>query len=275
MVQLFRRKSPSVWRTPKGQAVAAEIAALAKDDGPVLYTHESLCHGKIFLQNERRLQVRDPVHLLAAHLSAFARYAWGERGPVRCLFFIRNQPDWLASMYAQFNDKVPGSGQADFEARIEALLADTPGNGGQVIAYDHWVVTLAQALGEESVLPLLYERLQVPDTWTRLAAFTERQELAYSVAAQAPGKKAKVRRLASDTWQLKRSFAGQGAIHSGLKLLRQAGLPVKVPKPQLSEQPLVLTPELRARIQTAYAGSNRRFEQITGTRLEGLGYYAA
>jgi len=272
MVQLFRRRSPSVWRTRKGQAVAAEIATLAQDDGPILYSHESLYHGKIFLQAERRLQVRDPVHLLAAHLSGFARYAWGGRGPVRCLFFVRNQPDWLASMYAQFNDKLPSSGQADFEARVEALLADPPSHGGQAIAYDHWVVTLAQALGEASVLALLYEQLQAPQTWARIAAFTERPELAGAAADEPPGERAKVRRTARDTWRLKRPAAGQ-ATRTGRKVLRRVGLPVEVPKAQTATESLVLTPALRQRIQCAYAPSNRRFERLTGESLTGLAYF--
>ena len=275
MVQLFRRRSPSVWRTRKGRATAAEIAALARDDRPVLYSHESLYHGKIFLQGERRLQVRDPVHLLAAHLSAFARHAWGGRGSVRCLFFVRNQPDWLASMYAQFNDKVPGSGQADFERRVDALLADPPARGGQVVAYDHWVVTLAQALGEDAVLPLLYERLQEPQTWTRLAAFTERPELSCTDTADTPpGEQAKVRRSSPDAWRLKRPAVGRIS-RQGRKLLRRAGLPVQVPKAETSEASLVMDAALRQRIQTAYAASNRRFERLTGEEWAGRGYYPA
>ena len=271
MVQLFRRRSPAVWRTRKGQAAAAEIAALARDGGPILYSHESLHHGKIFLQAERRLQVRDPVHLLAAHLSAFARHAWGGRGPVRCLLFVRNQPDWLASMYAQFSDKLPDPGQADFEARVEALLADPPGHGGQVIAYDHWLAALSQALGEEAVLALPYERLQAPQTWARVAAFTERPELA-EAAAGPPGEQAKVRRAAQDTWRLKRPAAGRAA-RAGRKGLRKAGLPVQAPEAQAGAEPLVLTPSLRARIQAAYADANRRLERLAGLELAGLGYY--
>ncbi len=272
MVHLFRRRSPTVWRTRRGQRAARRIAELAPAAGPVLYSHESLYHGKIFQQRPGRLGVRDPVHLLAAHLGAFARQAWGQRGRVGCLLFIRNQPDWLASMYAQFNDKLRGSGQADFERRVHALLREPLLYGGQAIDYDHWYHRLSEALGPAQVLPLLYERIEAPETWSRVAAFTGLEALGPGVALDKGSQRAKVSRTAPAEWRLK-DKGGTPWHRAGRKALRRLGVPVARPQPQTRAERLTMPEGLRGAIQGHYAAANGRLEQATGLSLAGLGYY--
>lgn len=273
MVHLFRRRSPTVWRTRRGQRAATRIAELASVSGPVLYSHESLYHGKIFQQQPKRLGLCDPVHFFATHLNAFARHAWGSRGRVGCLLFVRNQPDWLASMYAQFSDKIRGSGQDDFEQRIHTLLHEPLLYGAQAIDYDHWCNRLGQALGYERVLPLLYERIEEPETWSQVTKFTGLEALGSEVDLERENKRAKVRRTAPAQWRLKHrgGMPGSRVVRTGL---RRLGAPIaKPPQPQVSAERLTMPEKLRDEIREHYEASNRRFEQATGLELAGVGYY--
>lgn len=82
-----------------------------------------------------------------------ARGLVGESTDVRTILTVRNQPDFMGSLYAQVQPFLKRPGQADFEAKAKALLAaDDP-----FFDFGTLVEELDVALGSSNCLVLLYE----------------------------------------------------------------------------------------------------------------------
>ena len=85
---------------------------------------------------------------------------------IKVLLTIRNQPEWLASKYAQASPKIFGASQKDFENRMECF-SKLPNN-----FWCNWggvVKNLDEELGEKNVAVLCMEDIQKHEFWRDLS----------------------------------------------------------------------------------------------------------
>jgi hypothetical protein len=94
-------------------------------------------------------------HSIVPYLEALSNNLW-KHGKVKVIIVLRNQPEWLASMYAQRSAFVRNASQQDFERQIGELI----NRGETYIDWSLLVTKLRAAVGFDNVLTLLYEDMQ-------------------------------------------------------------------------------------------------------------------
>ena len=134
-------------------------------------------------------ETRWPVHEAGAVIKGFKRTrplpvaefidlyllpAWREKGQVRVLLTLRNQADWLASLYAELSHGIAGAGQHDFETQVASILEKSDP------AIDWWgyIQDLQSVVGNDNVKVLLFEDMGKAFFWRELAYFMGIQDVA-------------------------------------------------------------------------------------------------
>ncbi len=214
------------------------------------------------------------------------RTAGGSRDvKVRVIVTLRNQPEFMGSLYAQLQGGMQHPGQADFEAKVmESLRRDDP-----FFDYASLVEELARAVGGEHMLVLLYEDglernverigefLDSPLSATesmRENVKRKGQQTWRGAWADVPvtnrGALGKLRKRVYRSWPhalhmlerpLKRMLAGVDAVSA------------RVVEPKRHEGVRIeLSDEVAAGIRRHYGPSNERLAQLLGRDLKVLGY---
>jgi hypothetical protein len=101
-------------------------------------------------------------------LSRLSNEVW-TTGKVKILLILRNQPEWLASLYVQRSKLFRGASQKDFERQIDKLIE----RGDDYIDWSRWLVELYQNFGQENVCVLLLEDMHKQLFWNRFSEFME------------------------------------------------------------------------------------------------------
>ena len=204
---------------------------------------------------------------------------------VRVIVTLRNQPEFMGSLYAQLQGGMQRPGQADFEAKVEeSLRRDDP-----FFDYASLVEELQQVVGGTDLLVLLHED-GLERNVARIAEFLDlplratglTRENVKSESAQAwkgawtdlpvtrRGPLGSLRKAVDRRWPnslgtlappLKRMLAGVDAASA------------RVVKPKRHEGVRIeLSDELAERIRRHYGPSNERLALLLGRDLKALGY---
>lgn len=89
---------------------------------------------------------------------------WKKYGDIQVVLTLRNQADYLASLYAQKSQYRRGACQEDFERQVNELLAaDDPSIDWSAVAQD-----LDNVVGRDNVTILLFEDIGHPRFWDNL-----------------------------------------------------------------------------------------------------------
>ena len=89
-------------------------------------------------------------------------------GQVKVLLTLRNQPDWLASLYSQLSDRIKQASQADFEHEIRDLIS----RGDDYIDWSQKIDSIQNVVGADNLQVLLLEDIHRPSYWENFARFT-------------------------------------------------------------------------------------------------------
>lgn len=218
---------------------------------------------------------------------AALREAGEGRLKVRVILTLRNQSDFMGSLYAQLQNSMRKPSQNDFEAKVtRALSTDDP-----FFDYATLVEELEQDLGDGDLLILLYEdglELNV----SRIAEFLGIE----LVAPHSSRSRENVKRHGSQSWKgawvekpvTKRGPLGRirrAAARTWPDALRVLAGPLKralkrldaasesFVKPQTREGVVITMPDRLAReVREHYADSNERLAQTLERDLKSLGY---
>ncbi|MDN3517870.1 hypothetical protein QWY84_09625 [Aquisalimonas lutea] len=209
-------------------------------------------------------------------------WPWGR---VRVIFTVRNQPEWLASLYAQLSDRIVRPSQKDFERRVYSLIdTDDP-----YIQWSHWHAGLVEALGSDNVCTLLTEEIDSPHFWKKLGTFVDpgttnpdlhkNPDIEENKRNESPGvawriRPPHIRRMVMNNWPDNR--------FNGLRLstLRFMDKTESLYKPvtrllffPVRGRNFLLTDRVRQDILRHVRLSNQRLAEQLGRDLESLGYY--
>lgn len=207
-------------------------------------------------------------------------------GKVRVLLTLRNQPDWMASKYAQHSNRILNASQKDFEQRISKLIdsGDTT-----FMNFYRWYSDLQKVVGKEHMCVLLMENMDKEIYWRELADFMELENFPYEKFLTNRVIKNK-RRSDTNVWKLqpfnnalkrkiKKSWSVDRAIGYRKTALNVAGKFDKLFLPYFisiaehqREDEIYLTDELKERIQSYTAASNEQLSDIVGQDLKKFGY---
>lgn len=240
---------------------------VAPNEKSVLLSDEGLCQGLTGLE-PFMIPIRQAANEFwrSPPLLSFIERISREVGPewrLRIILTIRNQSDYLASLYARRSDRMPGAGQEDFELQVNSILS-----GGQDWAdWALWIEHLISAIGEENLCVLPLERITDSVYYQRLSEFLADSELMLpdgvfeSVAVEnARGKVGEhgTKRLAPLESSIKERLADAGLWHLDLDKWRG--------------ESVTLTHEIREVVKDAYAHPNRRLHELVDIDFSGLGY---
>lgn len=121
-------------------------------------------------------------------------------GNIKVIITLRNQPDWLASKYAQHSNRMLFASQKDFEDRVKQLLAM---NDKSFLDYSKWVRELCMAVGRENVCVLFTEDMNNFAFWNELAAFSGATDVCVEKVLQTLTDAKNKRKLTNDSWGIR------------------------------------------------------------------------
>jgi hypothetical protein len=152
-------------------------------------------------------------HSIVPYLEALSDTLW-KHGNVKVIIVLRNQPEWLASMYAQRSAFMRNASQQDFERQVDELI----NRGETYIDWSLLVTKLRAAVGFDNVLTLIYEDMQYQRFMDELFGFLRVKLDPLSNLPQDFGSTwLNVRRTGGKGWRLRpfgksRGFAGRKAV---------------------------------------------------------------
>lgn len=113
-----------------------------------------------------RLQ-RDGAIPIADYVRNYLVPAWSPYGEVYILLTLRNQVEYLASLYAQLSDRIAKAGQKDFRYQVSRIIADNDPS----INWHKIVIDLASAVGHDHLTVLFSEEMGTPTYWDEIGSF--------------------------------------------------------------------------------------------------------
>jgi hypothetical protein len=206
------------------------------------------------------------------------------RAQLRVILTVRNQPEFLASLYAQGSDMLPEPSQSDFESRVRALVASRD----DFLNWGERAGALVDMLGSENVLIPIFE--DGIDTLTQqMAAFIGVQpaapprigrhnalgagEASWTLRRRTIAHR--ILRLPHALWPVNIAPAQRRHLKVALGLNRlemQLKRMVQAGEQKDSGRTITITPELRRAVREAWAESNSRLAGIVGRDLYQHGY---
>lgn len=121
-------------------------------------------------------------------------------GQVKVLLTLRNQPDWLASLYAQLSNRIKKASQIDFENEIQDLIQRKE----DYVDWSSWVDNAQQVVGKNNLKVLLLEDIHLLSYWNEFCDFTGLGNCIDSVQiATIQSQHRNARQVNSNTWGLR------------------------------------------------------------------------
>lgn len=142
---------------------------------------------------------QNPSEHLSSCLKKLRDDVW-RHGRVRTILVVRNQADWLASLYAQQSRTIKGAGKRDFNNRIHEMMC----RRDDFVDWSLWAQNLSSALGEDNVCVLLLEDMTFPYFWEQLAFFLEGTASSYLSLMDSSKHQKKIGSIGNEKWRLRR-----------------------------------------------------------------------
>lgn len=99
-------------------------------------------------------------------LELYLKPYW-KSGDVKILLTIRNQPEWLASRYAELSDRIQNSCQRNFENQVSKIIS----TNDPYIDWMNWIIQLERIVSRKNLLVALMEEMDKPTYWIEIATF--------------------------------------------------------------------------------------------------------
>jgi len=260
--------------------------------GPIIISREDFCSwpleddweyakwpiGTVDYFDNPRTGILPAAHFIKTYLKPL----WDPFGNIRLIVTLRNQPDYLASMYAQRSNKRQQASQDDFEYQIDMLI-----NSGDIsINWFNLVKSLEYAVGEENVTVLLFENINDKSFWYKLSRSID-ENYGYFKKNIDSNNKRNAKRIKNNSWRiqkfnyshhyvvrkikkkfLQRDYAKALFVSPVKEFFRLLGFLL----PGKEKESIYLTDEIRTRIKKSCAESNKRLSNHIGVDLGDLGY---
>jgi hypothetical protein len=205
ILHIFRKKDPSVWNSDEGKKYVQLIKAACRTTAgkPLIISNEGFSDAPIFnIKPPVFSGVQEGCFPVALHLRALSQACpWITH--FRILLTLRNQPEWLASLYAQRAAFFLNTSQEDFEYQVRNLMSDSALNRGGFLNWGRLVQDLSQVVGKKNVTVLLLEEINCDSYWKTLSEITG-LPLNPTDFVSLSRKRENVRRVDIKKWQMRR-----------------------------------------------------------------------
>lgn len=254
-------------RRPFKQWISQIRDLVAPNEKSVLLSDEGLCQGLTGLE-PFMIPIRQGAHEFwrSPPIFSFIERISREIGSdwrLRVILTVRNQSDYLASLYARRSDRMPGASQQDFELQVNSILSGAQGWADWAL----WTEHLMSAVGEENVCVLPLERIthSIYHQWLSEFLAGSGIMLPSDVFADVAVENSRgqvgqngTKRLAPLETSVKERLADAGLWHLDLDKWRGDSI--------------TPTYEIQEVVKNAYAQPNRRLGELLEIDLVGLGY---
>jgi hypothetical protein len=288
-LRALHAERPGKWETAAWRSRAIqwwEASARADHSVPLIVSSESLytwgLSGAQYVFEPKR-RPTGQFRPLATFIERLSDALLGRAG-LRVILTVRNQPEFLASLYAQGSNKFPEPSQADFEARVRALVSARDDS----LDWAGCVDALHGTIGPENVLvPVFEDGLETivrqvgsfvgsgPSAPVPMGRHNARGAGAESWAVRHRTSAHRVLRMPSVLWPVdvapkqrryvKRAI-GLDRLETRLQRAAQVG------ERRRSAGTITVTPELRSEVLEAWAESNARLAELLERDLRPHGY---
>lgn len=227
---------------------------------------------------------------IASFLKNYLLPKWKIFGNIKIILVLRNQPDWLASLYAQSSNLFFNASQKDFEQKISQMIK----RDDSYIDWTSWVDEFKTILGKENVCVLLMEQMGTLEFWQKFTSFMSLKELSVDNFVYNQTLHVNVKRENSNIWKLREFHPHLALTHRWpanqfpktrrlvlkyMNIKEHTWEPwdlVSISLSKLSkfkrEPNIQLTPESRKKILDYISIQNSRLSEMLGHNLTPLGY---
>ncbi|WP_155996123.1 hypothetical protein [Thioalkalivibrio sp. ALJ7] len=269
---MFRKHAPEDWRTKWGEETARMLwATVDRYEIPFVYSHEGLSIPFFYrpVKQPMFLGVESRQFPVAAHLARLIEHKPSHIS-VDVVVTVRNQVEWLASLYAQQSHLMKAPSQEDFEARTRNILREPATRGSGFIEYNALYQALSGVIGKSHVHMLFLEEIGTNTFWSYLGKVSE-LPVDYSSLIDPEKNRENVRSVADSRWALRRD-----------ERLKKTQFYKKASRYQLGKRVLnsvqsrlfsrdrgviEMTADLESAIRSRFHESNRRLAQLLKREL--------
>jgi hypothetical protein len=237
---------------------------------------------------------RQRPHPLAAYLTNYLVPEWSKVGSIRLCITLRNQTDWLASLYAQISNRIASASQQDFSHQVRMLIA----HNDPALDFHSLVNELGDAVGHRNLRVFLFEDIASPGYWRAFAEFVGLNDVHGLDSKIANLPRLRVRSTGvEDTWRIRssrrsmprawidtlldriwpsdtapavRRLVRGGSIHLGRRTFGAVGWRFVTDRGR--GEVLRVPPQLREEIRQHCSRSNQNLADFLGRDLATLGY---
>jgi hypothetical protein len=200
----------SVWDKPLGRDLTSGLKSIFEEElgkDIVLLSFENLIALDYFspLEPENR---PDPTEQIL-HLRKFIDLMVPNRDSLSIVLTLRRQPEFLASLYSQYTNRIPGAGKRDFERQVERILA----RPGQSYLDYNWLLSELNECLQPDVLRVFALEQFGDKNFSEELTETLHQKQAINPLAAADFPKHNIRRITDmqNSWEVRPlNFRGPG-----------------------------------------------------------------
>ncbi|HEX2958467.1 MAG TPA: hypothetical protein VHO70_16645 [Chitinispirillaceae bacterium] len=172
----FMKYNPSAGNTEQSQKYSQKIKnACSRTQGkPLFISNENIVHRNYFSEiSPTPFYGMQLDHFTASQYIDSLKTLCPWISKIKIILTLRNQPEWLASLYAERSNDLRWPSQEDFEQRVRDLLRDDSLNGGGFLNWERLRANLIQGVGSDNVYVLLLEDIKTYEFWNTLSEASE------------------------------------------------------------------------------------------------------
>lgn len=164
----------SYWDSFKSFRLRRQLRTLGEQLGmkseTQLISFEMFCFPPFFTLGEtQHKRTSTPWVPPSAHIEKFCKFLAPDADEYKFVVTVRNQTNWLASMYSQFSYQEPNPGQQHFVSKTKEHLSSSEASAMWFLELDQLGASFAK-IGETIFLPL--EQITSHKYWKELQRFT-------------------------------------------------------------------------------------------------------
>lgn len=169
--EVFSREKPNIWRNDATRSLRESLyksavrASQNSERGTAVFSFENFLSTDFILKTSPRKYQRAYDWSLA-HLEELLRAVFPTVENTAVLLTIRRQPEWLASLYSQWSNRIRSASQDHFLSVIRRSIA--AGEASSPLNYYALSTRLESILAPSSLTILPLEQINDPIYWERI-----------------------------------------------------------------------------------------------------------
>ncbi|MBN2735009.1 MAG: hypothetical protein JXQ82_09165 [Methanomicrobiaceae archaeon] len=176
MVHVFQDCDFSVWNETEGKKVVDNLkAACCKTSGKPFLISQNAFSRPFFFRKKglSAFSQKDMGYFpVSLHLEMMLKACpWISK--IKVLVTLRNQPEWLGSLYAKDSTTIKGASKEDFEQKVRLLMSDDSVNKGGCFNWGKLVHDLERIAGKDNIYVVLLEEMNSDAYWKTIAEWSE------------------------------------------------------------------------------------------------------